>query len=45
MMPTHMNNVDLNSACATTVAMPASAPALVPMPSKSTMKPSWETVP
>ncbi len=44
-MPTTMNNAALNSACAVSMAMPASAPLLVPNPTMAIRNPSWLTVP
>jgi len=44
-MPTTRNSVDLNSACASSRATPASAASRVPKPTTTIMKPSWLTVP
>ena len=44
-MPTTRNSAALNSACATSIATPASAAFAVPAPNSTASRPSWLTVP
>ena len=45
MTPTVRKSVDLNSACATSIASPAAASSRLPAPTSTMRKPSWLTVP
>ena len=44
MMPTSMNSVALNSACAAVSSVAAARAAVVPTPTREMMNPSWLTV-